>query len=424
MARTAGPTIDLIAAGRTFSFPQRSLEGFADAHGFVRWLAERGGVSTANAIYYVKLAARLKRTGRLGQPDALQHRVERTAARAYWKWIRETYDDRVSPVLRAFSNADVTRGIRRLRRSSLVPPYPEKVLYRRLLPVPPKIGEQPRIQRTIAEDPCPDKWTLHVPIKDGVPAHSDPCPDCIYVEVSPEQLDVIAKAFERAWGHRQLDGVPADAFLFGQPPIELIRARAEVAKRVVGLVKDNDSACAGAIDSIGGSTTPQLDVFATRVVGATAVLIDFEAVPPDHIDHVLTLVRAAFFQCDAVPVQTAPIVTSLPVGGPLPGAPTSAAPIAWGVLEAEPPPGETEIIVPPTAKPEPPPESEPPEAAPAIALVPPDPVAPGEFVPTDWETIGARYKTKLVHCTLHRTQHSVRADAIPCAAGAWTEIHA
>ena len=350
----------------------------------------------------------------LGVAGAIQiDRVERTAARAYWKWIRETYDTRVSPVLRAFSKTDVTKGIRWLRRSSLVPPYPTKVLYRRLLPVPPKIGEQPRIQRTIAEDPCPDKWTLHVPTREG-PAHADPCPNCTYVEVSPEQLDVIAKAFERAWGHRQLDGVPADAFLFGQPPIELERIRAGATKKIVGLVKDNHSACAGAIESIGGSTTAQLDVFETRLKDANIVLIDFAAVTPEQIDHVLALARAAFVQQTTDVVQTTAMqpMTAMPTWGPLPGAPTSAAPIAWDALEPETPPVEPPVPLEPEMLAD----------VPSVALVTPEPKIEPDFVPTDWEKFGARYSTKLVHCTLHRTQHSVRTEAVPCAAGAWTEI--
>jgi hypothetical protein len=421
MPRTAVPTVDLTANGRTFPFTQRSLEGFPEAQGFLLGLTARGTLSVSNVIYYVKIAATLKRQGRLHHPDALVQRLDRTAARAYWRWIRETYDARVSPLLAMFANSDLTRGVQWIRRSALVPPSPSKVLYRRLMPVPPLPGETAR-PPSMALDPCPNLWTLHVPQTRDVPVHTDPCLDCAVVKIENEaQLNMIAVAFEKAWGHRILDAVPGDAFLFGQPPLVDQVLHETKTQRILALIGNSHSTLAGSVNAIGGSATTSTTVFADRLQAdppADAVLIDFAGAAPEQLPSVIAEVLAAGLRWHGARVQAGQAkiaAAALPLrfspNEPLPDWDSLPGPVPAGLAHEVPhtvPAEVTQEI-----------------AAPPVALVPPLPAPPAPnvpFVPTDWSKHNHVSTTRLVRCTVHHTDHSVEPEAVPCAPEAWVDI--
>lgn len=421
MPNSPSNTVTLTVNGAAYTFTKRALEGFPEAHGFLSALIARGRVSPANAAYYVKLVARFRRQGRLNIPEALIQRVEKTAANAYWRWCGETYAARVRPVLAALKNDDVLAGHRWLRRGSLVPASEGKIIQWRMLPVPTKPGESPQPQRTIAEEPC-SVWTLHVPRKATTPVHTDPCPDCACVKLTLEQVEVIATAFENAWGHRNLAAVPAECFLFGTPPIDSkVETQLASTARIVAVVPDG--ALAAALEQLGASVSRESLAFADRVqaVDTAVVVIDFRAVKPDQIDAVFLAVRAAAFKWhDAHPPEIAAPLVPLPTNNlPLPGEAQTvySTPVVAVTTElpiAPPPlPSLDEFVAGILG--------EPPVASPIDTPPAPAPVAPGtEF--TDWAAINAAVQTRLVHCSVHKQGHSVQTGQVECGPGAWIEI--
>ena len=77
-----------------------------------------------------------------------------------------------------------------------------------------------------------------MPIDASTPWHNDPCIDqCDVVKIeTPEQLEAVRIAIEKAWGHSDLSKLPRDAFLFGQPPLaENATQPGTVDKHVVAL---------------------------------------------------------------------------------------------------------------------------------------------------------------------------------------------
>jgi hypothetical protein len=265
--------------GTVFTFTEKLLAGLPEARGFLEDLMARGRVSPSVATTYVKLVAKLKRQGRLGAPEHLIHPVERTAANAYHRWAAEGYQLRVQPVVRAFKHDDVRRGVSWLRRGSLVPPYAGKVVPRvtslSQITLDPETLSASATSPTIGWFPC-DKWTLHVPVSEDVPAHADPCVACTPIELDDVLLEAVACAFEKAWGHRDLAIVPMDALLFGQPPREWESttgavAPAQATGRVVALV--SSGTVASAITGMGGSATADLDSFVARLNEGVDVLV-------------------------------------------------------------------------------------------------------------------------------------------------------
>jgi len=95
--------------------------------------------------------------------------------------------------------------------------------------------------------------------------HTDPCLDCAPLELTPELLEVIAKGFEDAYGHRDLARVPAECFLFGQPPRNSARTpdEATAAGRVVALLPRG--VLADNITHLRGYVTQQDDAFRSRL---------------------------------------------------------------------------------------------------------------------------------------------------------------
>lgn len=423
MARFAGPGTSFVIAGNTYTFPPRSLDGFPEAAAFLEYLLVVRRLLPSMGVYYVKLAARLRRLGRLNTPQALVHRVEKTAANAFWRWASDTYDDRVRPVTRVMNDADLLQGVRWLRRSSLVPAFPGKVLRRRLLPVPSRPGEATQPLRTIAEEPY-DGWTLHVPRHETTPVHEDPCPDCLVYKLTPEQLEIIAVAFERAWGHRNLTAVPPDVFLFGTPPASAaVDARHRLTRGIVAVLPEG--AAAIALDQLGGSVSREILAFTDRLRAnpeASTVALDFECVR-DHLDAALAAVREAGVRwleahpAAAVPSPAGPLPTNV---GPLPGVP-EALPIE---LTDE---FSGEVMAPPTLVSIP---REPEVRAPAIGAFAASVLGPAESETSaepapkfmDWAAISETARPRLVHCTMHRQPHTVMREERECAPGAWHDI--
>lgn len=332
-------------------------------------------------------------------------------------------------MLDALKNDDVRFGYRWLRRGSLVPAYEGKKIQWRMLPVPPKPGES-KMLPAIAEEPC-SVWTLHVPRKATTPVHTDPCPDCACVKLTMEQVEVIAAAFENAWGHRNLDTVPAECFLFGLPPIDSkVETQLAPTARVVAVVPDG--ALAQALEQLGASVSRESIAFTdrVRVSDTAAIVLDFRAVKVDQIDAVVTAVREAAFRWhDAHPPEVVVPLAPLPTNNlPLPGAATTV--YGESVHEVE-PEVTTEFPIAPMLAPPPPLPSldafaaavlgEAPSVSPLETPPVPPPVAP-ETQFTDWAAISSAVKTKLVQCSVHKKPHSVTPNQAECGPGAWVEI--
>ncbi len=283
--------------GLTFTFHASLLDTFPEARAFAQDLLGRGNISPAVTSVYVKLAARLKRQGRLFKPELLVHNTERTAANAYLRWQTESYYARVQPVIRAFKHADVRDGIAWLRVGSVVPPYEGKTI--------PRITSMPELRldtetktvisatpATFGWFPCAS-WTLHVP-RAACPAHKDPCVDCTPIELTSELLEALASAFEAAWGHRNLHLVPSETPLFGEPPRDW---KADSAPppvetgRIVALVPRG--ALASALSSLRGSVTDDLAAFDARLKeGADVLVIERSVLGSAHFDDIALSVQS------------------------------------------------------------------------------------------------------------------------------------
>lgn len=197
---------NLTVNGTTFTFRKMVLTDLPDAKGFLEGLLSRQTISPPVAVHYVKLVSRLKRQGRLADVDRIVHNVERTAANAYWRWRRENYAGYLQPVRRALARFVPAGTYAHMRRHALVPPFEGKTIPRYVL------GTNKHIEWITTS-----AWTLHVPDK-ATPVHQDPCETCTAIELDVEQLTAIADAFEKVWGHRDLNLVPSDAVLFGEAP--------------------------------------------------------------------------------------------------------------------------------------------------------------------------------------------------------------
>jgi hypothetical protein len=234
MPRYSGSPTNVVAHGQTYTFPPRTIDDFSDAAGFLTGLLDRGRVASHVAKTYVQTVARLRRAGRLADLSLLHNRIERTAANAYLRWYAEAYAARVAPVVHAFaSKLPNKNAVRWLRVHALVPPFEGKTTAVRT-PAPPdpaawekvRAGVVMPAQEMVVTLRPSHAYTLHVPAKLGA-AHVDPCDTCHTIELTAADLEVLAVAFESAWGHRDINKVPRDAYLFGEPPPE---AASEVVK--------------------------------------------------------------------------------------------------------------------------------------------------------------------------------------------------
>ena len=233
------PTTIVTVRDQPFTFERALLADLPDACAFLAHLLDRR-VSAGVAQLYVRSVCRLKRRGTLTGPAVIGNVTERTAANAYVKWRAECYLQRSTEVARVLRGLSVKR-VRFLRQHSISPPMPGK-----LIPAPrmPEIADitdvlpepgAPRSYLSVVESgqvtsgpisPPPvswvsaeTSWTLHVPHEFRAP-HVDPCESCTPFVLDAGQLEAIAAAFEKTWGHRDLNALPPEAYLFGAPPSE------------------------------------------------------------------------------------------------------------------------------------------------------------------------------------------------------------
>jgi len=299
--------VPYVIAGTTFKIATSTLNAFPGAPAFIKTQLAKG-VSGHVAGEYARLIAKVIREGRVGNPELIAERSQRTAINAYWAWVEAAYYVRVQPVIRAFAHSDVREGVEWLRVGSLVPPTPGKKI--------PRLTKMPTITldsntqaaaSTAAEFGWfeTNAWTLHVPRSAKVPMHTDPCIDCTPIELTPELLEVIAKAFEDAWGHRDLQRVPAECFLFGQPPRSGSRATTQAVSvgKIVALLPP--SVLADNVTQLRGYVTEQEDAFRSRLTeGEVDVLVISREAAGKHFAGLLHAVRLAW-EADAVAVREA-----------------------------------------------------------------------------------------------------------------------
>lgn len=404
-------TVDLTSRGHTYTFTERSLDQFPEAQAFLDGLTAKGTLAVINVLLYVKSVAKLRRQGRLQTPRAIQNRTDRTAANAYWRWVRETYDARVAPVLAAFGSAELRHGIQRVRVSGLVPPSPEKKLYWPQLHMT-HGSDGPGQPADYRIEECPDLWTLHVPRDPTTPWHNDPCIDqCSVLKLTtPDQIESVRGAIERAWGHTELIKLPRDAFLFGQPPLIESAVESTETFNVVALAR-RESRIGGAVEALAGSCTPDVSTFLSRVgssMDVDAVAIDFAAVAPDHAATVLDTVRSAWQRWSDKHVLAAPApVAELP-------RPRFQISTTWEEL----PPPRPAALAPRAAD-----KHVTGFGAPAAPVQPMPLQQTGEhFVPTDWAARNQVVPTRVVHCAVHATTHTVGPDTVMCGEDAWSDI--
>lgn len=235
------PTTIITVRDQPFTFERALLADLPDAVPFLAHLLDRR-VSPGVAQLYVRAVCRLKRRGTLTGPAVVGGNInERTAANAYKKWRAEIYGQRSTEVVRALRGQVSAKRIRFLRQHSISAPAPGKVIPVAAMPeiaditdVLPEPGA-PRSYLSVVESgqvasgpisPPPvswvsaeTSWTLHVPHEFRAP-HVDPCESCTPFVLDAGQLEAIATAFEKTWGHRDLNALPPEAYLFGAPPSE------------------------------------------------------------------------------------------------------------------------------------------------------------------------------------------------------------
>ncbi len=293
--------------GVVFKIATSTLTHLPSAPGFIHALVAKG-VSAHVAGVYARLAAKVIREGRAGSPETVAAPGERTAINAYWSWVETSYHVRVRNVIRALAHSDVREGIEWLRVGSLVPPTPGKTI--------PRLTKMPTITldsttQAAASTPAEfgwfetSAWTLHVPRSAKVSVHTDPCLDCTPIELTPEQLEAIAAAFQDAWGHRDLQKVPAQCFLFGTPPRSGARTVQEAAAvgRTVALLAP--CVLADTITNLHGYVTKDHDAFRSRLTeGEVDVVVISREVAGKRFMGILHAVQLAW-EGDAEAVRTA-----------------------------------------------------------------------------------------------------------------------
>lgn len=231
------PTTPVIVRDQTFHLERQLLVDFPDAPIFLGHLLDLGRVATHVAAHYVKLVGRLKRQGRLTDVTQIHNRAERTAANAYVRWRATTYAERAQEIVRALRGQVSTKRVRFLRQHSISAPAPGKLIPVQRMPEIADITDllpepsAPRAYLSVVESgpvisppsvswvSAETSWTLHVPHEFRAP-HVDPCESCTPFILDAGQLEAIAAAFEKTWGHRDLNALPPEAYLFGSPPSE------------------------------------------------------------------------------------------------------------------------------------------------------------------------------------------------------------
>lgn len=254
--------VTVVIDGTAIQFSKRALVEFPEARAFLTHLTTVGSISLSVAVQYTKMAARLKRQGRLTDSRLLVHPIERTSANAYWKWCAEAYAIRTAPLIHAFADDDFRKGVSWIRRHDLVPPFEGKTITRMTaLGTLALDGDTKAVSATPAryeQTPC-TTWTLNV-VKAPSPAphqHQDPCGSCVTFEIDAKRGAAIMQAISLAWGHTELEKIPPEALLFGQPPLDSTAGAAagaastQTPDRIVALLPAGRFA--DAVEALGGT---------------------------------------------------------------------------------------------------------------------------------------------------------------------------
>jgi hypothetical protein len=260
--------------GAVFKIATSTLTHLPSAPAFIRHL-RRKGVSAHVAGEYARLAAKALRDGYAASPERITARSERTAVNAYWLWVEGAYHERVHPVIAAFADVDMRRAVSWLRIGSVVPPTPGKKIPRLL-----KVATMEMNSETLEARMIPpeygwvdtDQWTLHVPTGPCA-AHTDPCLTCMPVELTPLRLEIIARAFEGAYGHRQLGTMDPASYLFGTPPRDGVQAQQNLRAmgEIVALLPP--SVLADHVRGLQGYVTGLEDAFRSRLAEGHADVV-------------------------------------------------------------------------------------------------------------------------------------------------------
>ena len=291
-------TIDQIS----FRLATSTLTHLPDAVAFIRAQLHKG-ISGPVAAEYARLTAKAMRLGYAADPARIISRPERTAVNAYWAWAEHAYHERVTPVLRTFAQHDIRKSLPWLRVGSVVPPREGKQIPRLMQVAQLQLDEETRdAVMTPAQYGWVDaerEWTLHLPHV-ACPAHQDPCSTCVPVVLTAEQVEVIAAAFEKAWGHRDLTRVPADCLLFGTPPLEGGPAehKSQALGRIAALIPE--SALAGTVRQLRGQVTEDVEAFKARLADQnTDVIVISKALAGARLADLLEATRAAWMPAES-----------------------------------------------------------------------------------------------------------------------------
>jgi hypothetical protein len=246
MPRKPLPKTTISVRGQHVTVQERLVQRFPEAEKFIEHLLDND-VSISTAVLYAGEIVKARRDGSLMSPGVLARQQTYTAVRAYWKWIAEQYEPRVNAVIQALCLVapSIRDRITWLRCGSIVPPLagkqiPTKVFAMNTLQLPRSKEELATNLHALNEikwSPS-SSWTLHIPTKEGTPAHTDPCPDCIAIELSAEHVQVIATGFYDAWGATaKLENMPGDCLLFGNPPLADLNAVASNVVEAIGAIQ-------------------------------------------------------------------------------------------------------------------------------------------------------------------------------------------
>ncbi len=282
--------------GAIFKIATSTLTHLPAAPAFIRHL-RRKGVSAHVAGEYARLAAKALRDGYAASPERITARSERTAVNAYWTWVESAYHERVHPVVLAFADVDMRQALPWLRVGSVVPPSPGKKIPRLL-----RVAQMDMNPETLEARMIPpeygwvetDQWTLHVP-QSVCAAHTDPCLTCMPVELTPLRLEIIARAFESAYGHRQLGTMDPASYLFGTPPRDGMQAQQNLKAmgEIVALLPP--SVLADHVRNLQGYVTGLEDAFRSRLTeGRAAVVVISRELTGRKYGSILQAIREAW----------------------------------------------------------------------------------------------------------------------------------
>lgn len=319
-------------AGVLTYLPQSVLTLLPEAVRFADHLVENRRCDAVTALRYARLVAYAKRDGEVMAPHLITKQPNLTAVRAYWRWIEIHYDARVMPVIKALPHVRDLVG--HLRISSLVPPLEGKMIPKRGAPRFTANPMEGGVAELSLEWVPSTAWTLHVPPKPKrpensepneppivVPPHQDPCADCAALELSTEQLQVVASVFHAAWGARNPPGVwpPQDlapeSFLFGQPPPTSIYAHQgkdrEKVGRIAALVADGP--IADTVEQFRGVVTSQPRAFLDRLQQQSADVVVLERTAlGDKLNDVLLAIAEMWRQPNGVHEEKSDLMTYTP----------------------------------------------------------------------------------------------------------------